>query len=87
MWRVYVPRPVLRSLARFPTKDADRIWAALDGMKQDPVGGDIRDLGDGTYRRRVGAYRIRFEVDWATRVVSVLWIERRTSTTWRKRHP
>ena len=43
---------------------------------------DIRDLGDGTYRRRVGAYRIRFEPDWSTRIVSVLWVRRRTSTTY-----
>jgi mRNA-degrading endonuclease RelE of RelBE toxin-antitoxin system len=51
-------------------------------MKREPFGGDIRDLGDGTYRRRVGAYRIRFEVDWDTRTVSVLWVRRRTSTTY-----
>jgi mRNA-degrading endonuclease RelE of RelBE toxin-antitoxin system len=82
MWRVYVPKPVLRSLERFPAKDADRIWAVLDAMKREPFGGDIRDLGDGTYRRRVGAYRIRFEVDWDTRTVSVLWVRRRTSTTY-----
>jgi len=55
MWRVYVPKPVLRSLERFPAKDADRIWAVLEAMKREPFGGDIRDLGDGTYRRRVGA--------------------------------
>ncbi|MBI4518761.1 MAG: hypothetical protein HY699_23445 [Deltaproteobacteria bacterium] len=82
MWRVYVPKPVLKSLGRFPARDADRIWAALDAMKRAPFGGDIRDLGDGTYRRRVGAYRIRFDVAWNTRTVSVLWVRRRTSITY-----
>ena len=85
MWRVYVPKPVLKALARLPARDAERIWAALGGMEQDPFDGDIRDLGDKTYRRRVGSYRVRFRVDWSTRLVSVLWVDRRTSTTYRKR--
>lgn len=82
MWRVYVPKPVLKSLARFPARDADRIWAALDEMAHDPFGGDMRSLGDDTYRRRVGAYRIRFVVDVDNHAVSVLWVRRRTSTTY-----
>jgi mRNA-degrading endonuclease RelE of RelBE toxin-antitoxin system len=31
-------------------------------MKLDPYGGDVRKLGGATYRRRVGAYRIIFDL-------------------------
>lgn len=61
------------------------MWSALDAMALDPLSGDLRDLGDGSYRRRVGAYRIRFELDRPTRAVRILGIDRRTSTTYRRR--
>lgn len=85
MWRVYVPKPVLKSVARFPSRDADRIWAALDAMEREPLAGDVRKLGGTEFRRRVGEYRIRFALDFAEQQVDVLRIERWTSTTWRKR--
>ena len=84
-WRVFVPKSAQKAIARVPADDARRVTAALHSLAVDPFGGDLRDLGDRTFRRRVGAYRIRFEVDMSTRVVTVLGVERRTSTTHRKR--
>ena len=85
MWRVSVAKPALRRLARFPEPDAARIWAALDEMVADPFNGDVRKVGEGVYRRRVGDYRVFFEPHAAIRFVEVTAIERRTSTTYRKR--
>ena len=85
MWRVSVAKPALRKLARVPEFDAARIWAALRDMAQDPFAGDARKLAEGSYRRRVGNYRIFFEPHPAIRFVQVTAIERRTSTTYRKR--
>jgi len=83
MWRVYVPKPALKNLARFPELDAAAIWAALDEMKLNPLAGDTRRLrGSVTYRRRVRAYRIIFDLNSALRLVQVKTIERRTSTTY-----
>ena len=62
MWRVYVPRKVVRNLARMPRADTVRIFATLDSLKLDPFGGDVRKLGPVSYRRRVGAYRILFDI-------------------------
>ena len=84
MWRVYVPKPALKNLARLPEPDAAAIWAALAEMERDPLAGDTRRLrGSVTYRRRVRDYRIVFDRNAALRLVTVKTIERRTSTTYR----
>jgi mRNA-degrading endonuclease RelE of RelBE toxin-antitoxin system len=55
-------------------------------MAADPFGGDVRKLKDGSgYRRRIGSYRICFDTDQATQQISVTAIERRRSTTYRRR--
>jgi len=52
-------------------------------MKLNPLAGDTRRLrGSVTYRRRVRAYRIIFDLNSALRLVQVKTIERRTSTTY-----
>jgi mRNA interferase RelE/StbE len=56
-------------------------------MARDPLARDVvvlRDYPVG-YRRRVGSYRILFDIDQATRSVQIQEIERRTSTTYRRR--
>jgi mRNA-degrading endonuclease RelE of RelBE toxin-antitoxin system len=69
-------------LERVPSDDRERILAALAEMAQNPFVGDIKKLGDGEYRRRVGSYRIFFDLHRAERVVFVSRVERRTSTTY-----
>jgi mRNA-degrading endonuclease RelE of RelBE toxin-antitoxin system len=53
-------------------------------MEENPFHGDVAKLKgqDGTLRRRVGNWRIFFDVDFDRRIVKVLAIERRTSTTY-----
>ena len=85
MWHVFVPKPVLRGLARVPAGDERRIWAALDAMQSNPFGGNLKHLFGAQYRRRVGAYRIIFEVDAPRRTVNVKEIVRRMTTTYRER--
>jgi mRNA-degrading endonuclease RelE of RelBE toxin-antitoxin system len=56
-------------------------------MTREPLSGDVvvlRDYSVG-YRRRVGAYRVLFDADQATRSVQIQEIERHTSTTYRRR--
>jgi mRNA-degrading endonuclease RelE of RelBE toxin-antitoxin system len=58
--------------------------AAIAAMQAHPLRGDVVKLGghDG-FRRRVGAYRIIFSVDFGTCSIGVLDIVRRTTTTYR----
>jgi len=64
--------------------------ATLDAMSLDPYGGNSRKLEGFSKalplrRRRVGSWRIFFWIDDVERVVNVTHIQRRTSTTYRKR--
>jgi mRNA-degrading endonuclease RelE of RelBE toxin-antitoxin system len=53
-------------------------------MQVDPFGGDIARLENqpASWRRRVGNYRIFFDVHPDQMVVDILRIRRRTSTTY-----
>jgi len=76
-------RPARNALKRVPTADKTRILAALAEMQEDPFQGNIRKLqGLPGFRRRVGNWRIFFEVIPEQRHVVIAAIERRTSTTY-----
>ena len=82
MWRVVVDPKADRSANRFPSHDRERIFAAIKQMAENPFAGDIKKLGPGEYRRRVGSYRIFFDLRRNEGVVFVSRVERRTSTTY-----
>lgn len=82
-WTVVLAGPARKSLKRIPAADRTRIVAALGEMQENPFRGDIRKLqGLPGFRRRIGNWRILFEVIVARRHVVVAAIERRTSTTY-----
>ncbi len=56
-------------------------------MESDPFTGDIERLKNerAAFRRRVGNWRIFFDVHLEARMVAVSYIERRTTTTYRRR--
>lgn len=65
LWTLRVAQRAAKSLKRAPAKDRTRlVAAALGEMRQAPFAGDIvRVQGQpNTWRRRVGDYRIFFEV-------------------------
>jgi mRNA interferase RelE/StbE len=66
----------LRKLRKTPAFDG--ISEALLEMEHDPFAGDLKKLqGEDMYRRRVGKYRILFEVDADLSLVSVYGILKR----------
>lgn len=82
-WTVVLAGPARKALKRIPAVDQTRILAALGEMQQNPFSGDIRKLQGLTgFRRRVGNWRVFFEVIPERRHVVVATIERRTSTTY-----
>ena len=56
-------------------------------MELDSLTGDIERLKDQptAFRRRLGDWRLFFDVDPERRLVEVRYIERRTTTTYSKR--
>ncbi len=85
LWRLRILRRAEKSLAKLPTKDQRLILEVLDEMRTDPFTGDIARLRGqrSTWRRRVGSYRLFFDVDPFLIVIDVVAIVRRTSTTYR----
>jgi mRNA interferase RelE/StbE len=82
-WTVVLAGPAKKSLKRIPAADHKRIIEALAEMQEDPFQGGIRKLqGLPGFRRRVGNWRILFEVLLEGRKIVVAAIERRTSTTY-----
>lgn len=83
-WSVDLRGRARKSLRRVPAPDRTRIAAALDEMRFDPLSGDVVKLkGTSAFRRRVGNYRIIFEIDFAAQAIAVFDVLRRTSTTYR----
>jgi mRNA-degrading endonuclease RelE of RelBE toxin-antitoxin system len=82
-WAVIVDDGAAKRMRRFPRQDQERIAATLVEMEADPFTGDIVRLkGPNGFRRRVGAYRILFDVNVPSRRVEVTDITRRTTTTY-----
>lgn len=83
-WLVRVDPSVYKAIARFPRKDATRILDAVDGFVSDPYGGDAAKLGgmERDWRRRIGSYRIFYEIYAELKRVEVYRVERRGSKTY-----
>jgi mRNA-degrading endonuclease RelE of RelBE toxin-antitoxin system len=83
-WSVLLARSAEKKLPKIPAKDHAYILKALQEMEANPFLGDVAKLKGqgGTLRRRVGNWRIFFDVDFDRRTVMILAIERRTSTTY-----
>jgi mRNA-degrading endonuclease RelE of RelBE toxin-antitoxin system len=84
-WNIILAAAASKTIRRAPPKDQKRLLATLAAMQQDPFGGDLVRL-QGTqpagWRRRVGSWRILFDVYPDRRLVAVADILRRTSTTY-----
>lgn len=82
-WEVRLTRSAAKDLESVPRDDRDRILEALQAMALAPYAGDTKWLRGkkGAMRRRVGDWRIIFEIDGEA--VFVLTIERRSSTSYR----
>jgi mRNA interferase RelE/StbE len=84
-FRVELATPARRQLDKLPNEERARILASLARMGDDPYAGDIQRLKGHRFgwRRRVGNYRILYDLDPVSRVVIVARIERRGTTTYR----
>ena len=83
-WELVLAGPAARALERMPAADRRRVMAAIDAMAQDPFSGDIVRLTAQpvAWRRRIGNWRILFDIEVKSRRVFVHAVVRRTSTTY-----
>ena len=83
-WGLVITKPAARHLREVPRGDLERINEAFKDMCSDPYHGDIKFLR-GTnriLRRRIGNWRIEFEVHPDQRLIVILAVTRRSSTTY-----
>jgi mRNA interferase RelE/StbE len=83
-WRVVIANSAEKQLDRVPHKDAERIALAIETLFEDPFTGDIVKLAgeENQWRRRIGSYRLFFEIIHDERTVLVQNIQRRGSKTY-----
>ena len=87
-WTVSISSSARKVVRRAPRHERERLGAELDKLAVDPFGGDtvrLRGLPNAA-RRRIGDWRILFDLDFYRRLVHVTHIARRTTTTYRRRN-
>ena len=83
-WELKVRSGVNKELSKFPLEEQERITKAIDNLPLNPYAGDVEKIKDAenTWRRRIGNYRIFYEIVFRDRTIYVFHVERRTSKTY-----
>ena len=83
-WNLSITGPAQKEFKKLPQKDRARVKAALIAMQADPFQGDLKRLKgkDTAWRRRVGNYRIIYDLYFDEHLIVIQGILRRTSATY-----
>lgn len=83
-WTIVIGVQAEKQLRKFPTKDYERIRRVIDAMEIDPFFGDVNKLSgtENIWRRRIGNYRILYEINESRKLIYMSDIKRRTSSTY-----
>ena len=83
-WTLHVARSAEKELEGIPERDRTRILKALKDMSEDPFAGDVARLRGlpTAWRRRVGNWRILYDLYPDRGLIVVASIRRRSSTTY-----
>ena len=83
-WSVNIAGSARKAVKRFSAKDQERILEALGGFTANPYAGDVEKIAGevNTWRRRVGNYRMVYDIDVRNKLVEVRIIKRRASNTY-----
>jgi len=86
-WEVRLVKRAAKEIKRIPKKDAKRLLFVLEELAENPYQGDIEKIKgeENVWRRRIGNYRILYEIKLKQRYIGVFQIRRRTTTTYRRR--
>ena len=82
-WQLDIHPKVLKSLNKFPQKDSFKIQAVIKAIPENPFAGDVLKMNNqDLWRRRVGSYRLFFEINLSRKSIFIFHVERRTSKTY-----
>lgn len=83
-WLLQVDPQVHKDIKNFPRQDTRRILNAVEMLPINPYAGDIQKMTgeENVWRRRIGNYRIFYEIITRDKILHVFRVERRTSKTY-----
>jgi mRNA interferase RelE/StbE len=83
-WGLAITSSAKRQLRRLSAPERQQIDHAFSQMCDDPFLGDVKFLHglDGTLRRRVGDWRVLYELNQENKIIVVTAIKRRGSNTY-----
>lgn len=83
-WKIYLTSGARKRVKRLPRDVAANIKTEIDRMTSDLFSGDIEKMSghENGWRKRIGSYRIFYEIRLEVKLIIVFKIERRTSTTY-----
>lgn len=83
-WVLQIDPDVLKDLKRFPQKDYKRIFTAIQSLPTNPFTGDIQKMKgeENVWRRRIGSYRLFYEILSEEKIIYAFRVERRTTQTY-----
>lgn len=83
-WGLAIASRARRQLRRLSAPERDEIDRAFSEMCENPFKGDVKFLRgvDGALRRRVGDWRVLYELNQESKIIVVTAIKRRGSNTY-----
>ena len=83
-WELKIDPDICKDLSKFPKDYAKKILETIENLPSDHYFGDIEKIKGEKYlwRRRIGSYRIFYELYPDKNLIHVFWVERRTSKTY-----
>lgn len=83
-WDLLIDPKTYKQLDKLPRKDSKKIIATLQHPDFNPYAGNIKKVKaeENVWRKRIGAYRIFYEINQSKNLVHIFWVERRTSKTY-----
>ena len=82
-WGLVIVSRAKREIRRLPAGDLARINRSLIEMVEDPFAGDVKFLrGTSALRRRIGEWRLVYELLEAKKLIVVIAVRRRRTSTY-----
>ena len=83
-WGLVIASRAKRQTRHLSATELDHINGAFSELSRDPLAGDVKLLRGtrGVFRRRVGDWRILFELDRVRKLILIIAIKRRGSNTY-----
>jgi mRNA-degrading endonuclease RelE of RelBE toxin-antitoxin system len=86
-WAVELSASAIKELKKLPRDRQAQVERSIDEMESDPMAGDVLLLKGaewkGRFRKRVGSYRMIFQLDRSTMTVAISAILIRSEKTYR----